>query len=254
MVQDVTTVFWDKDIAELELSDPEKNGLQVFRNYTRAFKEHERERFTAQFNAGQYDLSGLRSVLESIASDDARLIPVLACAFFDACLDEMYKREIPKGVPGGRETLFTGYGPLSSLSKRIQIAYAFGWMSPDLLADMDCVRKVRNKLSHAWDHAELADYFAKPPISSMSAVEAHVAEQKDRLLFEGVENLDALGRFRVRLLWVIGRAQYESLAFPAALKQRIDPHVLYGEKCPKLLQDVAGMCAEFTRSVMKKNI
>jgi len=31
---------WDPDIAALKLSDVEKDGLQVHRNYSRAFEKH----------------------------------------------------------------------------------------------------------------------------------------------------------------------------------------------------------------------
>jgi len=35
---------WDPDIAALKLSDVEKNGLQVHRNYSRAFEKHRNKR------------------------------------------------------------------------------------------------------------------------------------------------------------------------------------------------------------------
>jgi DNA-binding MltR family transcriptional regulator len=243
---------WDPDIAALKLSDVEKSGLQVYRNYSSAFSQHQIGLFVAEVDAKEFDLSDLQRVLALISKEEIRLVPVIVCAFLDSALNEMYRREIPESVPGGRKALFGAYGPLSSLSSRIQIAYCFGWITPDVLEDIDSVRKIRNKLSHAWNHDAFCDYYKKPPISTMSAVERILGERQDELAFEGLESSDALDRFRVRLLWVTGRAYYETMLYPWAMRRRIDPPAaLYGEKHPKLLVRVSSLCAERTRMILK---
>jgi hypothetical protein len=50
---------WDSDIAALELSDLEKNGLQIYRNYSSAFSEHEIGLFVAEIDAKEFDLADL---------------------------------------------------------------------------------------------------------------------------------------------------------------------------------------------------
>jgi DNA-binding MltR family transcriptional regulator len=243
---------WDSDIAALELSDLEKNGLQIYRNYSSAFSEHEIGLFVAEIDAKEFELADLGKVLVLIAADEIRLVPVIACAFLDSALCEMYRREIPESVPGGRQALFGGYGPLSSLSSRLQIAYCFNWMTPDVLQNIESIRKIRNRLSHAWDHDALTDFCEKPPISTMSAVERVLGERQDELAFDRLDRVDALGRFRTRLLWVTGRAYYETLLYPPAMKRRIDPGAaLYGNKHPKLLARVSSLCVEQTRAVLK---
>lgn len=190
-------------------------------------------------------------VCNAIASDDERLITVIACAFADEVLDEMYKREIPKGIPGGRDSLFSGYGPFSSLSKRIQVACAFGWMSEDILKDIDVLRKTRNKFSHLWDHESLSGYAEQSPTSDITPVETMLKEHEKRLLLSGVEKLDAVGRLRVRVIWLLGRLFYEALLYPQALKQRLQPYTaLYGEHQPKLLMEVSDICSQYTRKVL----
>lgn len=244
----------DSDIEALDLTDIEKNGLQVYRNYERSFHQHRTDSFRKAIDDQTFvDISRLEKVLDSIAMDETRLIPVICCAFIDDIMDEMFKREIPQGVPGGRDSLFSGYGPLSSLSRRVQIAYSFGWLSPDVLIDIDAVRKIRNKLSHAWDHELLSDYFSKPPISTMTAIEKHFGPHEERLSFKGADELDAQGRFRVRLTWVVGRAFYESLIFVPALKEGLNINqALYSETPPKLLSKVSGACSEGTRKILRK--
>ncbi|MGQ7242149.1 hypothetical protein ACUN9V_01650 [Salinicola sp. V024] len=244
---------WDDDIAALAMSDVEKNGLQVYRNYTKAFERDQAKKFAAEVNSQSHDVSRLNRVCDAIASDDERLIPVIACAFADEVLDEMYKREVAKGIPGGRNSLFSGYGPFSSLSKRIQVAYAFGWMSEDILKDMDSLRKVRNKFSHLWDHKSLSGYAEQAPTSDITPIETMFKEHEERLLLSGIENLDALGRLRIRTIWLLGRLYYESLLYPLALKKRLKPYVvLYREHKPDLLSQIAGVCSEFTRTVLRE--
>lgn len=246
---------WDDDIAELDMSDVEKNGLQVYRNYTKAFERDQAKKFAIAVNSECHDVSRFKKVCDAIASDDERLVPVIACAFADEVLDEMYKREVPNGIPGGRDSLFSGYGPFSSLSKRIQVAYAFGWVSEDILKDMDSLRKVRNKFSHIWDHESLSGYAEQAPISNITPIETMFKGHEERLLLAGVENLTPLGRFRIRTIWLLGRLYYESLLYPRALKRRLQPYVvLYGEHQPDLLSQIAGVCSEFTRKVLREKI
>ena len=246
---------WDEDIAALNMSDVEKNGLQIYRNYTKAFEREQAKKFAAEVDAESHEVSRLDKVCHAIASDDERLIPVIACAFADEALDEMYKREIPKGIPGGRDSLFSGYGPFSSLSKRIQVACAFEWMSEDILKDMDSLRKVRNKFSHLWDHESLSGYADKAPTSDISPIETMFKDHEERLLLSGVEKLDAVGRLRVRIIWLLGRLYYEALLYPRAIKQRMNPYMaLYGESHPEILSRVAGVCSEYTRQVLRAKI
>ncbi|MGH8770371.1 MAG: MltR family transcriptional regulator, partial [Burkholderiales bacterium] len=57
--------------------------------------------------------------------------------------------------------LFEGLGPLNSLSAKIRIAHAFGLLPPDICADVDVIRKIRNEFAHA--HQPLS--FDSPKIS-----------------------------------------------------------------------------------------
>lgn len=47
-----------------------------------------------------------------------------------------------------KNKLFSGYGPLSSHSARLLIAYHLGWISPKLFEKINLVRKLRNFLGH----------------------------------------------------------------------------------------------------------
>jgi hypothetical protein len=42
--------------------------------------------------------------------------------------------------------MFGGYGALSDLAKRIQLAYALDILSPDLMEELDRLRSARNAI------------------------------------------------------------------------------------------------------------
>jgi DNA-binding MltR family transcriptional regulator len=45
--------------------------------------------------------------------------------------------------------LFEGYGPLSSLASRIDMAFALGVVSGDMRDDMNSIREIRNTFAHS---------------------------------------------------------------------------------------------------------
>ena len=138
------TDVWDKDIANLDMSEEEKNGLQVFRNYKRSFNDHAEKSFTEEIDGESFDVEHLERVLALIADEDARFLPVIACAYADNLLEAMFKAEMPDDVPGGKSALFGPYGPLSSLFNRLQLAFVFNMLSPDVVRDLIRTRRRGN--------------------------------------------------------------------------------------------------------------
>lgn len=241
---------WDSDIAALSLTDIEKNGLQVFRNYTRAFEMRAAERFVSESNSAEYDTSKLNGILNLILAEDVRFLPVIACSFSDEQLEEMFKREIPSGVPGGRSSMLSGYGSLSQFSQRIQVAYAFNWMSYDILEELDRLRKIRNDTSHSWDINSVRSKLDTLIDCHMIKIEEQLGDGI-RLPERFWETLPKEALFRVRLIWLLGRCFYESHLFAAAIKRRLNPQLaLYGEAKTNLLVCVSAKCVTTTKEVI----
>lgn len=243
---------WDPDIAALKLTDVEKNGLQVHRNYSLAFEKHRNKDFAAEVDGAPFDLGQLGQIHELILEEDPRFLAIIVSAFVDEQLDQMFKREIPHDIPSGRATLFSGFGPLSRYAQRIQVAYAFDWLSRDLLVDADRLRKLRNDISHKWNIGDLTQRLSEFISTSMSPIEAHL-DDGTKLPKEFHKTLDKISFFRVRLIWIVGRLYYECFLFPRALKERLKPEsALYGPDHPQLLSKVAGLCVDTTNRVLKK--
>lgn len=245
---------WDEDIATLDLTDAEKNGLQVYRNYTRAFQEHGIKEFRTQVDREKHPTSDLGKLLRSLANEDLRLLPVLICSYADDLLGQLFQREIPDGVPGGKGALFSGYGPLSNFAGRIQTAYCFDFLSQDLLGDLNKLRKVRNDISHGWDIEDLERIFEEAPATDLSAVEAEFGHSA-QLGQESIAALSSEGVFRVRLIWITARLFYECQLYRRAVRQQIPVQkALYGPYHPAVLTEVAGLAVESTKLVQKNDL
>ena len=241
------TATFDPDIARMNLSDGEKNGLQVYRNYSRAFEEHRTKQFAEAAHASPRALDDLSEVLKLISEEEPRTLPVIACAYADDQLKEMYRREVPAGVPGGRGELLSGFGPLARLSQKVQMAYAFGWLSEDLLVELDHLRKIRNDVSHKWNIQLLETKFAQLIEKRQQPIEEFLGDGV-RLPEKFHEALQPIQKLRVRLFWLLGRITYESHFWVPALKEKLDPSkVLYGKYAPAMLSQVAAVCVEVTR-------
>lgn len=239
--------WFDNDIAAMKLDYGEKAGLQIYRNYKRSFEEHAAKRFVEALDLETLDLDDLKRLLSLLTKEDARFLPVILCAFADEALKTAFKEALPDGVPGGKSRLFEGYGPLSSLAHRIQMAYAFDVLSADLMIELDRVRTARNRISHSWKLDDLAKFFSENPLNDMFRIEELLSqrEQLTKLFSSGVDPLVA---FRIRLIWIAARLTYEVAAFHRAKSVRLRPtQVLYGKPTPKWLRDVARLALDATK-------
>jgi DNA-binding MltR family transcriptional regulator len=121
------------------------------------------------------------------------------CAFADDLLKETFKTVLPNGVPGGKKNMLGGYGPLSDLAKRIQLAYAFDVFSQDLMLDLDRVRTARNAIAHSWDIDQLGDILGHGRLADIHPVEELLAE-REIITKEFAKRLAPLTAFRIRLI------------------------------------------------------
>jgi hypothetical protein len=245
--------FWDKDIAALELSDFEKNGVQLFRNYKRAVDAHLEKKFAATIDAESFDATPLEQIQTLIVNEDVRRLPVLVCAYADDRLKEVFKREVPKYVPGGASTLFGAYGPFSTFFNRLQLAFVFDLMSPDLIIDLDRLRKARNVVSHSWNTESLRDLHIKSDLKEIYPVEEVLAEEeKESERFSG---LDELKKLRLRLVWLMMRLTYDAAYYSRAKRERLHPfNVLYGPNRPKRLSTISNLTRRASECIMRTGI
>lgn len=234
---------YDNDINELKLSDFEKNGLQVYRNYKTSFHRYEIKLFIEECDRGIYEnLKDFEQVLSLIIKEDIKYLPIILCSFADECLEKLLKRIIPEGVPGGSKSILDGFGSVSSFSNRIQIAYIFDLLSKDILLELNSFRKIRNDFAHQWNLEESKKKL-KTIINSRSI-------KIEELLIENgkiSEDLEEDEQWKCHLIFFVGRIYYESELYYNCMKKGLNPStVLYsGEQTPKLFKEVTKLVHEY---------
>lgn len=244
---------YDADIDAMKLSDVEKNGIQVFRNYCKGIEQKQQLDLTEEINKLPLHEDGLIRLNEIILNEDPRMITVVVCAFMDEQLHDMYKRELPNGIPGGRTNLLEGFGPLSRFAQRIQMAFAFNLLSADLLNEAYLLRKMRNDVSHKWDIEDLKIKLGDFIKTKMSPVENQL-DDGITLPKEFYKKLDVFELFRVRLIWITARFYYESWTYPRVIRAKLDPmKVLYSRSAPKFMGILASLCIQTTIQVIKNS-
>lgn len=243
--------WFDPDIDAMQLGWGEKAGLQLYRNYTRSFENHAIGRFREALEREQLDLGRLERLISLLVSEDLRFLPIILCAFADDLLKEAFKAAIPDGVPGGKADMFSGYGPLSDLSKRIKMAFAFDVLSADLMTGLDRVRAARNEIAHSWDSATLGEFYAGGRVADLFPIEVHLAERAAKDPELGAM-LNAGSAFRVRVIWLAGRLAYEAAFYGLAKKAHLSPsRTLYEEGGTQWLTKVSGICMDGTKAVIR---
>ncbi len=221
------------------------DNKMIIMNALRAYETERQQRFATGIDAAALDVSDLKRVMSQLVTEDIRFVPVIACAFADEELKQMFKQFLPENIPGGKKSMIGSFGPISDLFSRIQFAFAFDMIHPDVVTALDQLRGYRNKISHTWDHGTLPD-FTETPLPNMDDLEGAFihGDIKDG----GDGDLSADASLRVRTVWLLGRLFYERRFYSLAKTARIDPYkALYGPGCPKAHATVSSAAAHFTQ-------
>lgn len=234
---------YDDDINELNISDLEKNGLQVYRNYKNSFYEHEIKLFIEDCDSKNYEnLEDLKQVLHLIVLEDIKYLPIILCSFANECLEKLLKRIISEGVPGGSKSILDGFGSLSSFSNRIQMAYIFNILSKDILLELNSFRKIRNDFAHQWN-------LEKNKIKLKTIINSRSIKIEKILLESGKisDSLDEDDQWKCYLLFFVGRIYYETELYYSCVQKGLNPDaVLYsGKNTPKLFKEVTKLIHQF---------
>ncbi len=241
--------WMDEDIRAMSLSFFEKSGLQVYRNYTKAFRENSIKKFKEALDAEVLDISAFVRFSEKIVTEDVRYLPVIVCAYADDLLTDAFNKTLPDEIPGGRKAMFGAHGPLSSFSQKIRLAYAFDVISVDILKELNRVRSVRNKLAHSWDVSDLEAFYHTGELSQVEPIEDLIATATDDA--GRYATLGPVERFRIRMIWISGRLVYE-VAANSKVRLAMLPRAsaLYGNSSTKWLREISKQAMACTRQVV----
>ena len=131
------------------------------------------------------------------------------------------------------------------------MAFAFGWLSKDLLIEFDHIRKIRNDLSHKWDVELLGRKLNEFIEEKQTPFEAQLGDGV-RLPMNFHQSMCAVDRFRVRVVWMLGRLTYETRLWVPAVKAGIEPEeALYGPNAPVMLRAIAEISVNATKEIAR---
>lgn len=149
-------------------NSPREPAGEVERLAERLYKVHVKS--LAERVAGTtFDTAGMRTFLQSIEEESDRALPILLFAYIDSVLRECFRRNLN---PATHEHLLEGTAPLSTAGARIRMAYGLGWLSNDVYADLQLIRKIRNECAHSSVVADFTSGEVRSFVASMSAREA----------------------------------------------------------------------------------
>jgi hypothetical protein len=131
------------------------------------------------------------------------------------------------------------------------MAFAFDWLSKDLLIELDLIRKLRNDLSHRWDKVLLERRMQELIEEKQAPLEEKLGDGV-RLPENFHASMDPLDRFKVRSIWMLGRLTYETRLWVPAIKAGISPQeALYGPNAPAMLRAIAAISVESTKKIAR---
>jgi len=105
-------------------------------------------------------------------------------------LEELIALRMPNLSNTLKEQLFTGYGPLSSFSARIDIAFALDLIPANLRRDLHAIRHIRNHFAHATERV----HFDSPKMEHLLKKFTDYTPGCDRLSFY-LSKLDSCDAF-----------------------------------------------------------
>jgi len=131
-----------------------------------------------------------------------RAAAIVGASLIDVQLEQLLIRSMVKGIRAG--SLVEGFGPLSSFRAKIRIAGCFGLLPPDVCADADLIRKIRNEFAHAYvpmsfEDQKITDWVLA--LRALAATRKQFSEYKQNP--EKWAEIEAKGWHRARFLYFV---------------------------------------------------
>ena len=112
----------------------------------------------------------VQSMIDGFNEESDRGAALIAAAYFDNTLQEMLRARFDC-VPGKPNkliaSLFESMGPMATFSGKIKLSFVFDLIDPELFADLEKVRKLRNEFAHELNARNFSDGSVKSLVNSM---------------------------------------------------------------------------------------
>jgi DNA-binding MltR family transcriptional regulator len=110
--------------------------------------------------------------MEELQTESDRGALLIAAEFLAGLLKELITARMVKLTTKMHDELFKhSTGPLKALSARIKLAYTLGWIGPNMYADLNLIRNMRNEFAaHSHLSMRFTDQVLKKQCSSFKAL------------------------------------------------------------------------------------
>jgi len=92
-------------------------------------------------------ISDMESIADGLTEESDRGCVLVTISIIEKQLEDILRKRI-LGSNKQLKELFTGFGPMSSFSAKIKLAYSFGIITSEASAELDRLKRIRNLFAH----------------------------------------------------------------------------------------------------------
>jgi len=107
------------------------------------------------------DLANLAPLLGSAATPP-RMLAIIGCSYLETYLQQILEERMPGLNSELSKKLFTHYGPLATMSAKIDLGRALGVIPPKIHKALIAANRVRNRFAHSFDIHDFEHPDVKP--------------------------------------------------------------------------------------------
>ena len=199
-----------------------------------------RDYFRTSISETQLYEGELRAFFEGLTTESPRALAIVAFSYIDEKLAILMQRHLSPDISGGLNSLFQGFGPLSTASGKLKIAASLRWLTPRTYRHLELLRKIRNEFAHSpflnsFDDAPVRDF-----IGQFEPLEKPLWGFMADLLLP-YENVSRRQLFHIRATLTCAQMIEEVTAAPLALTMGLSPRALHEDghdSVPKVFREL----------------
>src|SRR5258705_12628168 len=94
------------------------------------------------------DREGLQPFIAMFGRETDRGFAIVGATLLDSLLEILLRKRMVPSLPN---EIFSAYGPLGSLSAKIDVSYSLGFISKGEHSELHRIRRIRNEFAHSLD-------------------------------------------------------------------------------------------------------
>ncbi len=114
---------------------------------------------------------GYDEILEEVLRGSSRGAALIAGAWIEEVLRGVIRHFMVELTSSEEKILFRGYGPLSTFSSKITLAYSLGIIGKKTRHDLNAIRKIRNDFAHSLHDIDLNEASIATKIQNLNSLQ-----------------------------------------------------------------------------------